>query len=299
VSRLNGEVSIDTTPGVGTRFTLRVPLTVTMADTLLVRAADETFAIPMSAVKVVLEVPTLDGDTLVVDGEPLPVIPLGPTLGLPPGDRGGRLPVVVVRTGRATFALAVDAVAGQDEVVVQTVAAFLDGEGPFSGAAIAADGAVIMIVDPARLLEESRGVTRGVFAASPAPVVPTAHRVLLVDDSVTAREFVAEVLERAGFHVTVARDGAEALEMLAADPVDLVITDLDMPRLDGYQLVRDLRGTVATRDVPIVVVSTRAGAKDAELAHELGVQHYVTKPVDPERFVHLIESLVDGQTAAR
>ena len=299
VSRLNGEVSIDTTPGLGTRFTLRVPLTVTMADTLMVRAADETFAIPMSAVKVVLEVPALDSDTLVVDGEPLPVISLGATLGLPPGDRGSRVPVVVMRTGRATFALVVDAVAGQDEVVVQTVAAFLDGDGPFSGATISADGAVIMIVDPARLLEESRGVTRGAFTASPAPVVPAAHRVLLVDDSVTAREFVAEMLERAGFQVTLAHDGAEALETLAEDSFDVVVTDLDMPRLDGYQLIRDLRAGVRTREVPIVVVTTRTAANDAELAHELGVHHYVTKPVDPERFVHLIESLVDGQAAAR
>lgn len=300
VSRLNGEVSIDTTVGVGTRFELRLPLTVAITDALMVRAGAETFAIPLSSVKVVLEVPSLDGDALVVDGEPLPLIALAATLGLPAADPGRRVPVVVVRTARTTFALVVDALAGKDEIVIQTLDAFLDGEGPFSGATISPDGRVIMILDPARVLDASRGVGRPAPLAAPdVPLTPAGHRVLLVDDSVTVRKFVGQMLERAGFQVIVARDGEEALEALADNAVDIVVTDLEMPRLDGYGLIRDLRRSGATRDLPIVIVTTRAGAKHADLARELGVQHYVTKPVDAERLVPLIEGLVNGEAAAR
>jgi CheY-like chemotaxis protein len=99
------------------------------------------------------------------------------------------------------------------------------------------------------------------------------------------------MLERAGFHVVAARDGAEALQQLAESPVDVVVTDLEMPRLNGYELIRDLSREPSTCDLPVVVLTTRAGAKHVNLARELGVEHYVAKPVDEASFVQLIESL--------
>src|SRR6185436_6258088 len=111
-----------------------------------------------------------------------------------------------------------------------------------------------------RVLDASRGVGRPAPLAAPdAPLTPAGHRVLLVDDSVTVRKFVAQMLERAGFQVTVARDCEEALEVLADTMVDVVVTDLEMPRLDGYGLIRDLRRSGTMRYVPIVVVTTREG----------------------------------------
>jgi chemosensory pili system protein ChpA (sensor histidine kinase/response regulator) len=143
------------------------------------------------------------------------------------------------------------------------------------------------------------GRTASAPPPSPAPLVGVARRILLVDDSVSVRRFVGQMLERAGFQVMLAGDGVEALESLAETSVDLVVTDLEMPRLDGYELIRDLRRRHATRDVPIVVVTTRAGAKHTELARELGVQHYITKPIDAEQFLPLIGALVHGEAAAR
>ena len=99
------------------------------------------------------------------------------------------------------------------------------------------------------------------------------------------------MLERAGFRVVVARDGAEALQQLGEHTVDVVVTDLEMPRLNGYELIRDLNREPTTRDLPVVVLTTRAGAKHVDLARELGVEHYVAKPVDEASFVQLVESL--------
>jgi CheY-like chemotaxis protein len=122
--------------------------------------------------------------------------------------------------------------------------------------------------------------------------------VLLVDDSVSVRKFVGGMLERAGFRVAAARDGADALEQLAEQPVSVVVTDLEMPRVNGYELIRDLSREPATRDLPVVVLTTRAGAKHVNLARELGVEHYVAKPVDEASFVQLIGSLA-GTAPAR
>jgi CheY-like chemotaxis protein len=118
-----------------------------------------------------------------------------------------------------------------------------------------------------------------------------ARRVLLVDDSISVRKFVGHMLERAGFRVLTANDGAEALQQLTETAVDVVVTDLEMPRVNGYELIEDLRRRAATRNVPVVVLTTRAGEKHVSLARRLGVQHYVSKPVDEHAFVRLIESL--------
>jgi len=105
------------------------------------------------------------------------------------------------------------------------------------------------------------------------------------------------MLERAGFHVVAARDGAEALQQLAEQSVDVIVTDLEMPRVNGYELIRGLNREPTTCDLPVVVLTTRAGAKHVNLARELGVEHYVAKPVDEASFVQLIESLAAAAPA--
>jgi CheY-like chemotaxis protein len=115
-----------------------------------------------------------------------------------------------------------------------------------------------------------------------------------VDDSISIRKFVGQMLEKAGFEVLTANDGVEALRQLSDTAVDAVITDLEMPRISGYELIEDLRARAATRALPVVVLTTRAGAKHVSLARRLGIAHYVTKPIDEEAFVRLI-----GQVTAR
>jgi CheY-like chemotaxis protein len=120
------------------------------------------------------------------------------------------------------------------------------------------------------------------------------RRILLVDDSVSVRRFVGHMLQKAGFEVLTANDGAEALERLGDTTVDVVVTDLEMPRLNGYELIEDLRRRASTREVPVVVLTTRAGEKHWALARRLGVRHYVTKPVDEQAFVQLVADVSAG-----
>jgi chemosensory pili system protein ChpA (sensor histidine kinase/response regulator) len=115
---------------------------------------------------------------------------------------------------------------------------------------------------------------------------------MLVDDSVSIRKFVGQMLEKAGFHVVTAVDGQDALQQLVDQRVDVIVTDLEMPRVNGYVLIEDLRRRAVTREVPVIVLTTRAGDKHVRLAERLGVRHYVAKPVDEQSFVQLVRLAV-------
>lgn len=310
VAQLGGEIDVETTPGEGTRFTLRVPLTVAISDALLVRVDTEVLAIPVPVVRGMVRirpeeiVTTPGGESVVMDGQPLDLLRLDRVLGLAGIRPSVGLPVVALRTARKTVAVAVDELLGKQEIVIKRLGAFLDGVGPFAGATVTGEGRVILLLDPARLLDPIGALRQAASPAAedsrpPASPAPLARRsVLLVDDSVSVRKFVGQMLDRAGFRVVTANDGIEALDRLSADAaVDIVVTDLEMPRLNGYELIRDLKRRPGLRGVPIVVLTTRAGSKHVALARQLGVEHYVTKPVDEQAFVQLIESLTGNERA--
>jgi chemosensory pili system protein ChpA (sensor histidine kinase/response regulator) len=308
VARLNGEIDVETELGVGTRFTLKLPLTVVISDALLVRSGGQTLALPLNAVRLILsarpeEIQTVGRAEMVrVDDQLVELFRLDRVLGIPPDEPRPVLPVVVVRAGGKAAAVAVDELGGKEEIVIKSLGGLLEGVGPFTAATISGEGRVILVLDPGRLVELGEGSARGIAVggrtaadeAGPVRARPPAdggRRVLLVDDSISVRKFVGHMLERAGFRVLTANDGAEALQQLTETAVDVVVTDLEMPRVNGYELIEDLRRRPATRNVPVVVLTTRAGEKHVSLARRLGVQHYVSKPEDEHAFVGLIELL--------
>ena len=304
VGRLGGEIEVQTEAGRGTRFRIRLPLTVAIADALMVNVGPQTLAIPVPAVKGAIhvrpeEIRTMDGvESIEIEGESVDLVRLDRVLQIAGRATAGPLSVVTLRTGRKTLAVVVDEFLSKAEIVIKNLGAFLQGIGPFAGATVTGQGQVVLLLDSLKLLEMSAASARpraGEFRrereAVAAPAVEARRRVLLVDDSVSVRRFVGGMLERAGFHVVAARDGAEALQQLSEQSVDVIVTDLEMPRLNGYELIRDLNREPSTCDLPVVVLTTRAGAKHVNLARELGVEHYVAKPVDEASFVQLIESL--------
>jgi chemosensory pili system protein ChpA (sensor histidine kinase/response regulator) len=307
VGRLNGEIDVQSEPGAGTRITIKLPLSVIVSDALLVRAGEETFAVPMHAIRSIVQVRPEDiahaGDRerIVVEEEDVELIRLERALALPAPRDSKRMPVLVVRSGLRPLAVAVEELVGKEDVVVKSLGGLLERVGPFGGATINGAGRVILIIDPSRLpeaAEAARHPGRAPVRREAPRERPRARprRILLVDDSISIRKFVGQMLEKAGFEVTTAADGAEALRKLGDGPVDLVITDLEMPRVSGYELIEDLRARVSTRSVPVVVLTTRAGAKHVILARRLGIAHYVSKPVDEETFVRLIRSLTSRGT---
>jgi chemosensory pili system protein ChpA (sensor histidine kinase/response regulator) len=306
VGRLNGEIHVETELGRMARFVLKLPLTVAIADAILVRCGPETLAVPLTAVSAMRsvaphEVQTGAGREMVrLDDRVIDLIRLDRVLGLPATPPAVRLPVVVMRGGGQPFGLVVDELLGKEEIVIKSLGALLEGVGPFSGATISGEGRVILLLDPT-LVRETAAQRPSASAPDPreagtglADPRPT---VLLVDDSISVRKFVGQMLEKAGFRVATAVDGQDALEQLLDLTVDAVVTDLEMPRVNGYVLIEDLRRRAATREVPVVVMTTRAGDKHVGLARRLGVRHYVTKPVAEQSFIRLVGSVVGGEAA--
>lgn len=305
VLRLGGEIDVETEIGVGTRFTLKLPLTVLIGHALGIRVGGTELAVPVTTVRGVYQVAPEaiqagpGGELVDVEGELLDVLRLDRVLGLA-GEGAGDAPLrrillVTLRAGRRVVAAVVDELLGKQEIVIKSLGAFLDEVGPWAGATISGGGRVVLLLDPTRLVERARLTTRPApkrpVAEAPLPAHAGPPRVLVVDDSLSVRKFVALMLERAGLEVRTASDGYDALTLLAESPVDAVVTDLEMPRVNGFELIGDLRRRPETRDIPVVVLTTRAGDKHLALARRLGVEHYVTKPVDERAFVALVSGL--------
>jgi chemosensory pili system protein ChpA (sensor histidine kinase/response regulator) len=305
VRRLNGDVEVRSIVGEGTRFILHLPLTVLVSEALVIGIADARLAVPLNAVQRVLAVhaedirPGARGDSVVVGEDTIDLVSLADLLGVERGPRRARRSVLVVRGAGRTLALEVDEILYKQETVIKPLGRFLDGIGPYGGGSVGADGRVTLLLDPGALVESAARGVSGHTVRRPPPQVeavePAAsgrRRVLLVDDSVSVRRFVGQMLQKAGFDVTTAGDGADALARLGEARVDIIVTDLEMPRVNGYELIEDLRRRPSTRDLPVVILTTRAGDKHVALAKTLGVEHYVTKPVEEHAFVTLLTSLV-------
>jgi chemosensory pili system protein ChpA (sensor histidine kinase/response regulator) len=309
VRRLNGDVEVRSVVGEGARFTLRLPLTLLVSEALMVTVGDERLAVPLNAVQLVMTARSEDvhagarGEAILVGEDLVDLVPLAAILGVERASRRARRSILVVRGAGRTCALEVDEILHKHEIVIKPLGDFLDGVGPYGGASVGADGRVTLLLDPGALVEaatrptaaardSARSARRRTAAADDARA--GRRRVLLVDDSISVRRFVGQMLDKAGFDVTTAADGAEALARLAEAAYDVVVTDLEMPRVNGYELIDDLRRRPATRDLPVVVLTTRAGDKHVALAKSLGVEHYVTKPVEEHAFVTLVSSLVSA-----
>ena len=308
VRRLNGDVEVRSVIGEGTKFTLRLPLTLLVSEALMVIVGEQQLAVPLNAVQLVMETRADDvrvgarGEAVLVGEDLVDLLQLSDLLGAPRAPRRARRPVLVVRGAGRVAAVEVDAILHKQDIVIKPLGGFLDGVGPWGGASVGADGRVTLLLDSSTIVEAASRTTaaRGIAARRGAEVAEDArarrHRVLLVDDSVSVRRFVGQMLEKAGLDVTTAGDGADALVRLAEPDAafDVVITDLEMPRMNGYELIDDLRRRPGTRDVPVIVLTTRAGDKHVALAKSLGVAHYVTKPVEENAFVTLVTSLVSA-----
>ncbi|MCZ6617799.1 MAG: response regulator, partial [Gammaproteobacteria bacterium] len=300
VKKLGGSINIVSKAGKGTRFVIRVPFTVAINRALMVTIADDSYAIPLNTIEGIVllnpeEIARLyapDGDTFEYAGVPYRVRYLGQFLGREYNVEGQRqsVPVVLVRSGDQSVAVHVDTVQGSREIVVKSLGPQFAGVGGISGATILGDGSVVVILDILALIRAQSGDGMGVKRRLAAE--DGTRCVMVVDDSVTVRKVTSRLLERQGIEVIIAKDGIEAISLLQERKPDVMLLDIEMPRMDGFEVARQVRHDERLRDLPIIMISSRTGNKHKEHAAEIGVNGFLGKPFQEAELLANIDELL-------
>jgi len=289
VDRLHGRLAVETEPGQGTRITLTVPLAVTHAEGLLVRAGGQTLALPVAAIERVERVRQEavqalgSGASVEVEGRPTAVIHLADLLGMPRTQRTApRVPLVVLASAIGRVALLVDELVGQQEMVVKNLGAPLVRVRNVAGATILGNGQPVVVLNPADLVRTAarlggRGGEQPLLTAEGVREDQGSGCILVVDDSITTRTLERTILESAGYRVQTAADGLEAWALLQSERFDLVVTDVEMPRLNGFDLARRIRADQRLGELPVILVTSKESREDKERGIEVGADAYIVK----------------------
>jgi two-component system chemotaxis sensor kinase CheA len=288
VEALHGTVDVTFAPGDGTRFTLAVPLTLTTLRALLVETGGQTLALAGTNVQKLVRIGPDDlvsvagREMLRLGDEPLPVAGLAETLGLrprAPASAGTRRPAVIVAAGEKRMAFVVDEFLTEQEIVIKNLGPRVRRVVQVSGATILPSGQIALVLNAASLIRAglARGTGSAIATATTGPATPVKRRVLVVDDSVTTRTLEKSILEAAGYEVLTAADGEAAWRLLHERGADVLVSDVEMPRMDGFDLTEAVRASPRFRELPVVLVTARASEKDKARGAELGADAYLVK----------------------
>ncbi|AVP56997.1 hybrid sensor histidine kinase/response regulator [Pulveribacter suum] len=312
VSALGGRIETETERGRGTTFRMVLPLTTAVTQVVMLRTGHLTFGVPANLVEIVRRSSGAEVDaayasqTFEHGGEQLAFYWGGALLQSTraSAETAGRSrPVVVLRSASQRIAMHVDEVLGNQEVVVKNLGPQLSRLPGLAGMSVLASGAVVLIYNPVALAtvygEQLRAASEqalqphdGGAAVPQAPLMAAAPQVplvLVVDDSITVRRVTQRLLAREGYRVALAADGLQALERLQEERPAVVLSDIEMPRMDGFDLARNIRADEALRELPIIMITSRIAQKHREHAMELGVNHYLGKPYSDEELLGLVQ----------
>jgi chemosensory pili system protein ChpA (sensor histidine kinase/response regulator) len=302
---LGGRVDVTTTPGRGAAFAIHLPLTLAVTQVVLVASGERTHALPAVLVEQVLQVREADlaaahaAGAIAVHGETLPLHYLPELLHESAGAPGQRSsPVLVLRSGNTRVALRVDEVLGNREVVIKNIGPQLARMPGIAGATVLGSGEIVLILDPVQLAGQGVRPGRAPDGAAAAPAqapVPRVATIMVVDDSLTVRKVTQRLLEREGYRVLLAKDGVDALEQMQETRPDLMLVDIEMPRMDGFDLTRHVRGNEATASLPIIMITSRTADKHRNYAMDLGVDAYFGKPFQEDALLAAIMGLLEAR----
>jgi chemosensory pili system protein ChpA (sensor histidine kinase/response regulator) len=318
VNALGGRIETSTELGAGTSFKLVLPLTTAVTQVVMLRMGSLSIGVPANLVEVVKRLPASElerayqAEQLEYNGETIPLYWGGALFQASTRSVemiGKTQPVVIFRSAGQRLAAHVDEVLGNQEVVVKNLGPQLSRLPGLSGMSVLASGAVVLIYNPVALttfygeqvrsLQKSGRVnqvdtgTASVSVTADRPVLKAAINVvplvLVVDDSITVRRVTQRLLKREGYRVALASDGRHALEVLQEERPTLVVSDIEMPRMDGFELARYIRADPKLHDLPIVMITSRMAEKHREHALQLGVNHYLGKPYNEEELLGLVQ----------
>jgi len=316
LNALGGRIETQTAAGQGSSFRMVLPLTTAVTQVVMLRAGRLTLGVPANLVEIVRRSPVADIDAayvrqVFVEGQDeLPFYWAGALLQSSPHSTevARARPVVVLRSAAQRIALHVDEVLGNQEVVVKNLGPQLSRLPGVAGMSVLALGAVVLIYNPVALAtvygeqahaamlapaaQEQGKVTAlasgGKPTSSPGAAVNQVPLILVVDDSITVRRVTQRLLQREGYRVALAADGLQALERLQQERPAVVLSDIEMPRMDGFDLARNIRGDAALEGLPIIMITSRIAQKHRDHAQELGVNHYLGKPYSDEELLSLV-----------
>jgi chemosensory pili system protein ChpA (sensor histidine kinase/response regulator) len=302
VTRLGGRVYLSSKPGAGTTVSVRVPMTLAITRILLVRSGGEVFGLPLaSVIQIARPHPSALGKVgaervCTLDGKTYPLWDLAETLGLPKSvETTASQPVLIANLSRRRIALAVDEIINSRDAVVKTLGTHLRRVPGIWGATLLGDGTVVLILNPADLAgsAESPVVVRRPVAVSRER---EPYHVLVVDDSLSMRHVLSVAVKKAGWVPVPARDGLEALDLLQRHPhpPDLVLLDIEMPRMDGFEFLSTVRSQKGRADLPIVMLTSRSGEKHRDKAGALGATDYMVKPFQEDALIRNIARLIQA-----
>ncbi|PZQ73518.1 MAG: hybrid sensor histidine kinase/response regulator, partial [Variovorax paradoxus] len=325
VAALGGRIETHSAPAQGTEFRLVLPLTTAVTHVVMLRAGETSIGVPSNLVELVQRTSAVDLEKAYLEqhhafgGEQVPFYWAGALL--QSSSRSDRAPgrtntVVVVRSAAQRVALHVDEVLGNQEVVVKNLGPQLARVPGMAGISVLASGAVALIYNPVALaalhgaqalqMQAAGGVAAPARATSGGPAEPAQAvvaapsqipLVLVVDDSITVRRVTQRLLQREGYRVALAADGLQALERLQQERPSVVLSDIEMPRMDGFDLARNIRADASLEGLPIVMITSRIAEKHREHAKQLGVDHYLGKPYSEDELLRLVRQFTATEAA--
>ena len=321
IKQMGGSVSIDSKKGLGTRFTIRLPFTLAMNRALMIRAGEDIYAIPLNQIEGIVRISPYElenyfgeEDTpFIYANQPYELDYIGNFV---LGQRAPShlmsqqtpLPVLLIRSTEHQVAILVDGLVGSREVVVKSVGPQLATVAGISGATILGDGSVVIILDVHSLIRAAHMQRQhGLLekrarqdANLPEEIIPEAPvveearvpLVMVTDDSVTVRKVTTRLLERNGYEVMTAKDGVDAVAKLEERRPDLMLLDIEMPRMDGFEVASHVRHDSRLKNIPIIMITSRTGEKHRERAFEIGVDRYMGKPFQEGELLETIQELL-------
>ena len=308
IKALGGHVSVSSVLGKGTTFTIRVPTTVAVSDALMVKAGDQQFAFPLAQIDRIVRISPMaleqyfdsQEDYFKIDQERYRLRYLSEFVAGQPIPRLNgvvhSLPVLLIKGAQGqTTALLVDQLIGsRGQIVVKPIGQQFSSIGVIAGATILGDGQVCLILDGQNIARQAQSTARSKQADETYTKQRYDERrlIMIVDDSVTVRKVTTRLLERQGYDVVTAKDGVDAIEQLETIKPDLMLLDIEMPRMDGFEVTNLVRHHEIHRDLPIIMITSRTGEKHRERALSLGVNQYMGKPFQEETLLENIESLI-------
>ncbi len=288
ISGINGILEVFSNEGIGTTFKIKVPLSLAIANVLLFRCGTLEFVLPSNFIEeVILLTEQIEKGLIEHRGERINVFELSNLIGLRSKPDGSDKYIIVCNISGKKIGLIVDEVIAQEETIIKTMHSFLEGLKIYSGTTISGDGNIRFVINPIILLEEQ---FQPLSDYSYYEIKDFERKnILIVDDSLSVRKYTSSFLEAKNFNVYTASNGVEALNILYETHIDMIITDLEMPVMHGYEFISRVKSSDETKDIPIVVLTSRSGDKHKEKAMSIGAEDYLVKPFDEGSLMNILK----------